>query len=553
MKKIKSIAILIAVLALFVVALCFNVSSEPSIYREFDSRTGVLYISGSGELKDLYDLEYEDDHMFSDCEHGANELCSECWEYEIEHIVIGKGITSINHCFFNLYNLKTLSLPDTLKEIKGGSFISCSNLRSFTLPESVTVIDNAFNECYSLEWVNIPKNIKTLCGFGGARLSHIEIPRTVKKLALWSDTIDKIYIPETVTAEMLKASGEINEYVEADFGENRFTGLKITSPDCVVTGYNKSAAKDWAKNQKNCTFKQISPVPAKIKAKNYNKHITITWEKVDKTDNWTLFRREKGEKSWTKLVTVENSVTSYNDKGVAWGKTYQYALKGDRNKIYTYVDIGRIERPTGLECYATSELTATLKWNKVENAKYYYIYNRVVNHNPYGSNSVSYKKIAKVDAKYNYYKFTSEKLGDGCYNFYIRAHDGTSYSSYSVGCGTFEYGDIGITSFKPDSKNNTITVKWHTAKNLSKVNFYLRYYGYVDGEYTIIKKETVTAKASGFKTSGNYTYVTIKPKTDLDCGAYTIVYFEAESIYSVKPPSSKQPYSGYVLGFNVEL
>lgn len=552
MKKTKSILTLTLVLVVLAVLFCFNAGSEPSIYQEFDSRSGVLYISGTGELKDLYDLDYDEEGDFFDCEHDAGELCSECWEYEIEHIVIGKGITSINHCFFNLKGLKTLSLPDTLKEIKGGSFIACSNLRSFTLPESVTVIDNAFNECYSLEWVNIPKNIKTLCGFGGARLSHIEIPRTVKKLALWSSTIDKIYIPETVTAEMLKASGNINDYTEGDFYENRFSGLKITSAHFVVTGYDKSAAKEWAGKQKSCEFNQISPIPAKIKAKNYSKSIKITWEEIDKTDKWTLYRKAKGEKSWTKLTTVNGQVTSYVDKDVLWGKTYTYRLKGNGNRIYVDVAVGRIESPAGIECYATSPTTATLKWKKVDNAKYYYIYNRCVNHNPYGPGSVSNVKIARVDAKYNYYKFTSEKLKYGYFNFYIRAHDGTSYSPYSAGC-DFDYGDIGITSFKPDSKNNTITVKWHTAKNLSKVNFYLKYYGYVNGKYTMIKEETVTAKSSAFKTSGNYTYVTIKPKTDLDCGTYTRVSFEAKSIYSVKEPSSKQPYTGYVRGFTVSL
>lgn len=552
MKKIKSIAILTAVLALFIVALCFNVSSEPSIYREFDSRTGVLYISGSGELKDLYDLEYEDDHMFSDCEHGANELCSECWEYEIEHIVIGKGITSINHCFFNLYNLKTLSLPDTLKEIKGGSFISCSNLRSFTLPESVTVIDNAFNECYSLEWVNIPKNIKTLCGFGGARLSHIEIPRTVKKLALWSDTIDKIYIPETVTAEMLKASGQINDYTEGDFYENRFTGLKITSPDFAVTGYNKSAAKDWAKKQKNCTFKQISPVPAKITAKNYNTYVKISWEKVDKTDNWTLFRRANGEKSWTKLTTVKNSVTSYTDKGVTWGKTYQYALKGDRNKIYTYVNVGRIQRPSGLKCYATSAFTATLKWDKVENAKYYYIYERYESSPPpLYITEYKYVKVAKIDAKYNYYKFTSKYFGS-MYSLCVRAHDGTSYSSYSELC-DFTTGEIGLISAKPDLKNNTITIKWNTAKNISKITFKLDFYGYKDGKRAIIKEQTITVKASAFKTSGNYTYVTIKSKADLDNSKYDYFDYYADVEYSEINPDTKKPCQKRTYGPNVYL
>ncbi len=552
MKKTKLLILFIVSVALISVAFCFGASSEPAIYTQFDSRSGVLYISGSGELKGYYDLDYEDDPMLSDCEHGANALCSECWEYEIEHIVIGEGITSIDHCFFNLNNLKTLSLPDTLKEIKGGSFIACYNLRSFTLPESVTVIDNAFNECFNLEWVNIPKNIKTLCGFGYAKLSHVEIPRTVKKLALWSDTIDKIYIPETVTADMLKATGFINDYTEGDLDENRFTGLRITSPDLVVTGYDKSAAKEWAKNQKNCTFNQISPVPAKISAKNYNAYVKITWEKVDKTDNWTLFRRPVGTKTWTKLTTVKSSVTSYTDKTVSWGKTYEYALKGDRNKIYTYVTIGRIERPGGLTCYATSHNTATLKWNKVDNAKYYYIYHRYETSLwPGGPSEYKYTKVAKVNAKYNYYSFTSDYC-NVAYDLCVRAHDGTSYSSYSP-VYSFSIGEIGLVSAKPNPEDNTITIKWRTAKNISKITFKIDFYGYKDGKRAIIKEQTTTVKSSAFKTSGSYTYVTIKSKADLDHEKYTYFDYYADVQFSETDPYTKKPCTERTHASNVYL
>ena len=211
MKKYKPILIAVITVLTLACSFSFSAAAQAGISTEFNSKTGTLFVYGTGELNNLYDIEWSDSDNFSDCEHEAHELCSECYNYRIKHIIIEEGITSINHCFFNIYNLKTLALPESLKEIKGGSFISCDSLKSVTLPESVTVIDNAFNECTSLQWVNIPKGIKTLCGFGKAKLTSLEIPRTVKKLAISCDTLENIYIPETVTEKMLKATGYVNE------------------------------------------------------------------------------------------------------------------------------------------------------------------------------------------------------------------------------------------------------------------------------------------------------------------------------------------------------
>ena len=53
MKKLKSTVLLVSLFTLFAVILCFSAGSEPSVYTKFDSRSGVLYISGEGELKNM--------------------------------------------------------------------------------------------------------------------------------------------------------------------------------------------------------------------------------------------------------------------------------------------------------------------------------------------------------------------------------------------------------------------------------------------------------------------------------------------------------------------
>lgn len=539
MKKMKTLIICMITTLIIAAAFCINASSEPSIYQQYDGKSGVLYISGTGELKNLYNKIYSDEDEADDCEHESNALCSLCQRYSIKHIVIGNGITSIDSCFYNIYGLETLSLPETLKEIKGGSFADCTSLRSFTLPESVTVIDNAFNGCRSLEWVNIPKNIKTLRGFGNAKLSHLDIPRTVKKLAIACDTLDKIYLPETVTASMLKATGHVNELSSEEIYESTFSGIHTKSKELVVTGYDKSAAKAWAKENGH-KFNMISPVPSNFKAKNNNTNIKLTWSAVDKTESWTVFRKAKGEKEWTKLAVLSGSKTSYTDKKATWGSTYTYRLKGDKNKIYADYKISKIKSPYDLDMYATSATTATLKWKKVEGAKHYYIY-KVSYTYPNGVGKTTYKKVAKVDAKYNYYKFKNLDISNigSVFKYKIRAHDGTSYSAYSEAV-EYEIGSVKMVSMATDSKKNTITVKWIPVKNVTKIEFTVQIRP--DGNFKKRKEEKITVKASEIKTSGKYSYVVLKP--DMKLSGYTNDELYVYGIITYKDISSstKKPF-----------
>ena len=433
-------------------------------------------------------------------------MCNECTQFAFSHIVITGNITSIDHCFIGLRSVKSISLPDTVKEIKGGSFNGCYNLKSVYLPESLKVIDNAFNECSGLLWANIPENIEVLCGFGYAKFTNLEIPRTVKKLALCSDTLERIYIPETVTADMLKATGHVNEFMEEEFGESTFSGIHTKSKKLVVMGYNKSAAQSWTK-EKGCKFEAISSVPEKLSVANAINFIKISWSQVDKTESWTLYRKATDEKNWTKLGTFSASKTTYYDKTVKSGKIYTYRLMGDNNKIYRDAKISRLSAPKKIIIYSKSATTATLKWSKVDGAKYYYIYKR----SSYTQNGkYIYTKIARVDAKYNYYRIKDIDIRSAEYGYCVRAYDGTSLSPYSD-IAEFEPGKLLITSCTVNMKNNTITVKWPSSKGAVRNDFHI-FYKEKDNKDV---REVVTVKASKFKTSGNYHYVTFTPKNTI--------------------------------------
>lgn len=89
------------------------------------------------------------------------ELFVEC--DSLETVVIGNGVKSIEGCFSQCRNLKTVILPDSLETIGRDTFQICSALERITLPDSVTLIEeSAFYSCKSLKEINLSKNLKEI-------------------------------------------------------------------------------------------------------------------------------------------------------------------------------------------------------------------------------------------------------------------------------------------------------------------------------------------------------------------------------------------------------
>lgn len=79
-------------------------------------------------------------------------------------LVAPEGITVIGYgAFNNCPELRTLTLPTTLRTIGGIAFANCQKLEALQIPEGVTEIGGgAFNGCYGLTTLCLPSRLSVL-------------------------------------------------------------------------------------------------------------------------------------------------------------------------------------------------------------------------------------------------------------------------------------------------------------------------------------------------------------------------------------------------------
>jgi hypothetical protein len=113
---------------------------------------------------------------------------------DISSVVIGIDVSSLGYeVFYNCSNLKSLTIPNSVTLIDASACKQCINLSSITIPDSVTSIgENAFAYCEAATSITIPNSI------------------TIINYATFADcnTITSINIPKSITT--IKKHGFIN-------------------------------------------------------------------------------------------------------------------------------------------------------------------------------------------------------------------------------------------------------------------------------------------------------------------------------------------------------
>ena len=150
MKKTLSLILSLIMIITAIMALPFSAQALETSGKcgtnatyKFNKSTGVLVISGKGEIED-------------NCPEFQN-------EQSIKSVTVESGITAIGLLAFNnCENLTSVKLPASLKTIDNASF-RCTGLTKISIPSGVTTIGAiAFENCEKLTSVVIPANVTSI-------------------------------------------------------------------------------------------------------------------------------------------------------------------------------------------------------------------------------------------------------------------------------------------------------------------------------------------------------------------------------------------------------
>jgi len=126
----------------------------------------------------------------------------------------GKKVTQIaTEGFAECTNLKTITFPDTIKEIGKSAFQDCSLLENVILPHNISIIgEQAFQNCSSIQEITIPSTvskISTRAFYGCSSLSELTLNEGLQEISYYAfsntTALKNITIPASTTTIGYKA------------------------------------------------------------------------------------------------------------------------------------------------------------------------------------------------------------------------------------------------------------------------------------------------------------------------------------------------------------
>ena len=154
--------------------------------------TTLPQYTGTGIVANAYNSETGEENGFQYIDNGK-----EIWitkyvnsksDVVIPSVINGKPVTIISFYAFRNTNIKSVVIPDSVKDIMSYAFASCKELRSVDLGNGVEGIGKcAFSECFALTEITIPYSMKDIGdgAFAGCEsLKKVIIPDTVENILI---------------------------------------------------------------------------------------------------------------------------------------------------------------------------------------------------------------------------------------------------------------------------------------------------------------------------------------------------------------------------------
>ena len=125
------------------------------------------------------------------------------YHLDIPSKVKGKPVTVIAKYGFQHWDIKSVSIPDTITMIGDYAFYQCTSLTEVEIPSSVTTIGSGAFQCGNLSKVTLHDGLKTVgwgAFYGAGQLEELIIPDTVEVIKDYGfyTYFSCIYVPKGV-------------------------------------------------------------------------------------------------------------------------------------------------------------------------------------------------------------------------------------------------------------------------------------------------------------------------------------------------------------------
>ncbi len=241
-------------------------ASGSNLKWTLDTSTGVLNITGSGEMED----------------YGSSSAPWKSYKGSIKTVMIGDSVTSIGSsafsgcsgltsvdipdsvttigsgAFYYCTGLTSVDIPDSVTSIGGYAFYGCSGLTSVDIPDSVTSIgEDAFSYCSGLTSVDIPDSVTSIgyeAFYNCSGLTSVEIGDSVTRIGGYAfrgcSGLTSVDIPDSVTSIGEDAFSGCSGLTSVDIpdsvtsiGSSAFSGCSgLNSITIPFVGYSESEA-----------------------------------------------------------------------------------------------------------------------------------------------------------------------------------------------------------------------------------------------------------------------------------------------------------------------
>lgn len=339
-----------------------------NVYWSFDSETGELIISGTGDMEDY--IWSESPFSFSNIKSvvikaGVTSIGG-CAFYDcrkLSNITIPESVASIGEeAFYRCISLTSIVLNEGLTTLKDGAFFRCENLKSITIPESINCIEAlVFERCYSLTEINVDEDNQLYSSDEYGVLFNKD--KTVLIQYPIGSEATKYVVPETVTSIETGAMYYAYKLEEVKFSKGMATINPITLYACF--SLSRVELPDGLKEMKEGSI-----------AYNYGITEIIIPESVEKVNDYSMLECLFLDKIYFKSMYAEigdeslNPVTAtildeHKDKKdriieLLINSEIQHDISGDSElKSYLkYFDNGEYKHISTIYCHSGSTAEA---------------------------------------------------------------------------------------------------------------------------------------------------------------------------------------------------